>query len=350
MSVTNCLAYRPPDVTLRIQKCDVVDVYRERASDNADEWIITLTLRNGQVFHLPPNTPASEVQKIYCHKHRPIFVVWAEEDERYPGKRMVHSLLLSQRIYMVFTPMLWFDPEVDPEQDLTRRTPAVTNCIVQHGTHKDVTLHCGVVICDGMEDDDVLALDDQSQQEVVHNGVENLRANRLLVPHNIKFQQRMVLTQNLHQEPVPVIYDQQGRLYYAVVNGAAHVVSQPYWSQSALIERDLIIHGVTKAARPTMLDTLNAPYHVGDKLFLPKLTEQFEQWKPSAEQGRYQVRYDSSNRVFYIKNEEAGVDIDLSALWDTRYVQKRVEGPLPDRNAETDIDELEVVFSSSGLS
>jgi hypothetical protein len=130
-----------------------------------------------------------------------------------------------------------------------------------------------------------------------------------------------------------------------LLNNAVHVVTQPYWTQVALTESFFPVLGIDAAPRPTMLDSLRAPQHIGDRLLLPRLTQEFQQWQPCQEHGPYAIRYDCHNRVFFIKNEAMGIDINLSSLWDARYVQHRLEEKLVDRNAEVDLDDLVVAVS-----
>jgi hypothetical protein len=179
-----------------------------------------------------------------------------------------------------------------------------------------------------------------SLQETYQN-----KTGRLLVPLNIGVQEEDLLTKNLFQEPVPVIYDQYGRLHYALLNKCIHLVFAPLWTHGVQFVSKMKITGITRSDGSDMLDTLTTPYRAGASLYMPRLPPEFyEQWQPNEEGGSYTVHYTSDDKVMLITRqhqykedeivEEVGenddgptnkpeTEINLSGWWDTRYEMPR---------------------------
>ena len=318
MSIVDCRKKRVPDTTFFLREVKIDDVGRAAPNDDSP---VRVVLDSRDEFTLPSNTPATYVSQIRAHTHKPVFMLCDIESGS------VHALLLGQCVMMIFTPMLWWQTTTDVVEGLlgdARPAPRAPDVFICRALlDKSNRLRCAMVNAQGLDEDDVLVLDDVSAATVQAH-VEN---GRLLVPHNIAFAQRMTLHECLHQEEVGVIYDQYGRLYYVLVNSSIHMFLMPLWTQMALLESMLKITGVTRATEEGELDTLETPYHIGDLLFMPRLPPEFAAWTPSEAEDEYKVRYTSDNRVMFITRECDGTDIDLSGLWDTRYILPK-KGPV----------------------
>jgi hypothetical protein len=347
--IIDCTRFRRPDANFAIGTVRISDVVLVTKPERS----VTIELARDDIeddlpghLALPPNTSPTTIGQIKAHAHKAVVVLWDSESA------CVHMLFLGRCLFLVFTRMLWTSEyQLEPGRVSLAplkppQAPDPVNCRALLDRH--CVVRCGVLAtCGGAELDE----DDQLQPTVFTSDGDAALDNTsqcLLMPHNMDIKTRLALAQQLHERPVPVIYDQYGRVYYALLNGCTHLVTMPCWTQMAQQRTVTRITGLSRATTADTLDSLLTPYMVGDEttLWLPRLPPAFyQQWQPRDDDGGpYIVYYTSDNKVMRILrrraltadeieeewDEEAlrrlgmlETDIDLQGWWDTRYSVKR---------------------------
>lgn len=336
MSIVNCHRFRRPDANFVIKTVRVSDVILTREPEQS----VTVALECGTEYHLPPNTSQTTVGQIKSHIHKPVVMLWDTETLQ------IHMLFLGQCIFLVFTRMIWtrehnLDPgRISMAPSKPPQAPEPINCRTL--LDKSNTIYAGVLHhCDTLDDDDQLQASVPDDNQGAPIELQN-KSGLLLMPHNMSMNMRIEIANVLHERPVPVIFDQYGRVYYALLNGCTHLVTMPYWTQMGQAVAVTKVTGISRATTPDTLDTLQTPYMVGgDVLFLPKMPDAFHQeWQPNESGGNYTIRHTSDNKVMSItrrhpmdedeieeevtdeelrRRGQLETDIDMSRWWDTRY-------------------------------
>lgn len=351
-TIVDCYRFREPDAYFIVRKARIHDIVIN--DDGGGERSVSVMLEETNDidadYRLPPNTPKSIIDRILLHTHHPVVMVI--DMEHGGGIGMIHALFLGQFLFMIFTRMLWTREYGWDESSgrLSRaplkppQSPEVVQCTAQRDRHNAV--HAAVLPMPvDMDEDDQLVVSGSTNDIDALQQFAN-KTGHLLMPHNMGIDMRVALANTLHERAVPVIFDQHGRVLYALLNGCTHLLTMPCWTQTALDRTVTKITGISRAETCDTLDTLQTPYRVGgEQLFLPRLPAEFyAQWTPSAEDGDYTIWYSAKdNHALLIVRkkvvpedeieEDYGddvaklrerdlleTDIDLSGWWDTRYV------------------------------
>jgi hypothetical protein len=315
-------------------------------------------------YQLPPQTSQTMIGRIKAHRHRPMIVVL---DHLY----QVHALLMGQSIFVIFTRMWWIAMEGDtvhisPISRAESLSPEIVNCKARG------QWHCAMLsTVSGLDVDDQLDMGDEDVAKT--SPLFSNNTGKMLVPHSRSKQMHICLRRHLHEEPVLVIFDQYGRIQYALVNNSIHVVMMPLWCPVAILTTYQRIICVEKASDAEMHDVLLTAHRPGGIHFtlphgLP--AEIYEHWKPDGGKGGkdaysghpYCIKHTSDNRVMSITRTHRGAQgllddadgdgdndddetlletcIKLSDWWDRRYTLRLVNNNV-EKQRDDNLDMIE---------
>jgi hypothetical protein len=156
------------------------------------------------------------------------------------------------------------------------------------------------------------------------NFVNNTGA--LLLPSNLTYDHCLwfeLLCLNL----TTVTYDAMGRIHLLILSSCSYIIMDKLWSPVQQIKSTVQVSGINHAQH-----TLVSDISLFGKLLLPpNRPAEFLQWQPC---GQYEVIHDDQGRVFSVKREEDGTDIQMCELWEPRF-QERF---LPPKSINNDDD------------
>lgn len=164
----------------------------------------------------------------------------------------------------------------------------------------------------------VMRIGDEKQLILLHEVAVNNRLGTLLLPQRLEISKYIRVPM---KRPTHALYDAEGRVHLLVTD------EPPHAPLSYADDWTLRLHTVRLAVLGVDWDAFELRYNgnlsVARLLLPPALQDvpQFAEWLGALPTDvEFLMQHDGAGRVFGLK-QEGVCDVDLSALWDTRFTQ-----------------------------